>query len=106
MLIAIILKNVFLLYYHYFENTLRRKISGYHAKLLYEKFINQSYLNHTLMDSADIQNNILYQSQKCSDFVFYSMMFIKESLIAIILIITLLLVNIKASIFLLILKIE
>ena len=38
MFFVILIKNVFLLYYAYFENTLRRNISGYHSNLLFSNF--------------------------------------------------------------------
>ena len=97
MFLTILIKNIFLLYYAYFENTLRRSIAGYHSKLLFSNFINESYLEHTMTSSSEKQNDILNQSSKCSDFIFYLMTFIKEFLIAIILVISLLIFNLKAS---------
>ena len=97
MFFVILIKNIFLLWYSYFENTLRRGIHGYHSKLLYTNFINESYVEHTMTSSSEKQNDILNQSKKCSDFVFYSMTFIKEILIAILLVVSLLILNVKAS---------
>ena len=97
MFLTILIKNIFLLYYAFFENTLRRSIAGYHSKLLFSNFINESYLEHTMTSSSEKQNDILNQSSKCSDFIFYLMTFIKEFLIAIILVISLLIFNLKAS---------
>ena len=97
MFLTILIKNIFLLYYAFFENTLRRSIAGYHSKLLFSNFINESYLEHTMTNSSEKQNDILNQSSKCSDFIFYLMTFIKEFLIAIILVISLLIFNLKAS---------
>ena len=97
MFLTILIKNIFLLYYAFFENTLRRNIAGYHSKLLFSNFINESYLEHTMTSSSEKQNDILNQSSKCSDFIFYLMTFIKEFLIAIILVISLLIFNLKAS---------
>ena len=98
MFFVILIKNVFLLYYAYFENTLRRNISGYHSNLLFSNFINETYLEHTMTNNSEKQNDILYQSTKCSDFIFYSMTFIKDSLIAIVLVVSLLIFDLKASI--------
>jgi hypothetical protein len=50
-----------------------------------------------MTSSSEKQNDILYQSSKCSDLIFYLMTFVKEFLIAIILIVSLLIVNLKAS---------
>jgi ABC-type multidrug transport system fused ATPase/permease subunit len=100
MLIAILIKNVFLLYYAYFENSIKREISAYHAKILFTKFNNVSYLDHTKEDSSKYQNEVLNQSSKCSDFIFFFISLIKEILIALILIGSLLIVNLKASILL------
>jgi len=97
MFFTILIKNIFLLYYAFFENTLRRSIAGFHSKLLFSNFINESYLEHTMTSSSEKQNDILYQSSKCSDLIFYLMTFVKEFLIAIILIVSLLIVNLKAS---------
>ena len=97
MFLTILIKNIFLLYYAFFENTLRRSIAGYHSKLLFSNFINESYLEHTMTSSSEKQNDILNQSSKCSDFIFYLMTFIKEFLISIILVVSLLIFNLKAS---------
>ncbi len=97
MLFTILIKNIFLLWYSYFECTLRRSIGGYHSKLLFTNFINESYLEHTMTSSSKKQNNILNQSTKCSEFIFYLMTLIKEILISAMLIISLLILNIKAS---------
>ena len=102
MLSAIILKNLFLFCYHYFENTLKRKIAAYHSKKMYDLFIHQNYLDHTLNDSSVIQNDILNQSQKCSDLIYLLMILIKDFMIATILISSLFFINFKASIILVI----
>ena len=44
MFFVILIKNIFLLWYSYFEGTLRRSISSYHSNLLFKSFINESYL--------------------------------------------------------------
>ena len=97
MFFVILIKNIFLLWYSYFEGTLRRSISSYHSNLLFKSFINESYLEHTMTSSSEKQNDILSQSHKCSDFIFYLLMFIKEALISLVLIVSLLILNTKAS---------
>ena len=97
MFFVILIKNIFLLWYTYFEGTLRRSISSYHSSLLFKSFINESYLEHTMTSSSEKQNDILNQSHKCSDFIFYLLMFIKEALISLVLIVSLLILNTKAS---------
>ena len=97
MFFVILIKNIFLLWYTYFEGTLRRSISSYHSNLLFKSFINESYLEHTMTSSSEKQNDILNQSHKCSDFIFYLLMFIKEALISLVLIVSLLILNTKAS---------
>ena len=100
MFFAIVIKNFFLFCYHYFEISLRKNIARYHANKLFSIFLNQSYLEHTHSDSSVIQNDILNQSQKCSDLIYLLMIIIKDTLIAFILISSLFLVNFKASILL------
>lgn len=100
MLVAILIKNFFLFGYHYFEISLRKNIARYHANKLFNIFLNQSYLQHTLSDSSVIQNDILNQSQKCSDLIYLLMIVIKDTLIAFILLSSLFLINLKASILL------
>ena len=97
MFFVILIKNIFLLWYSYFEGTLRRSISSYHSNLLFKSFINESYLEHTMTSSSEKQNDILNQAHKCSDFIFYLLMFIKEALISLVLIVSLLILNTKAS---------
>ena len=105
MLFAILIKNFFLFGYHYFEISLRKNIARYHANKLFNIFLNQNYIEHTLNDSSVIQNDILNQSQKCSDLIYLLMIIIKDMLIAFILIISLFLINFKASILLVTLSI-
>ncbi len=105
MLFAILIKNFFLFGYHYFEISLRKNIARYHANKLFNIFLNQNYIEHTLNDSSVIQNDILNQSQKCSDLIYLLMIIIKDTLIAFILIISLFLINFKASILLVTLSI-
>tara|TARA_B100000989_G_scaffold151871_1_gene113328 strand:+ start:9400 stop:11130 length:1731 start_codon:yes stop_codon:yes gene_type:complete len=105
MLFAIIIKNVFLFGYHYFEFSLRKSVARYHANKLFNIFLNQSYLEHTFNESSVIQNDILNQAQKCSDLIYLLMIVIKDTLIAFILISSLFLINLKASILLVILSI-
>jgi len=100
MLFAIVIKNFFLFGYHYFEISLRKNIARYHTNKLFNIFLNQSYLEHTHSDSSVIQNDILNQSQKCSDLIYLLMIIIKDTLIAFILISSLFLINFKASILL------
>ena len=102
MLLAIIIKNIFLFGYHYFEISLRKNIARYHSNKLFNIFINQNYLQHTLNDSSTIQNEVLNQSQKCSDLIYLLMIVIKDTLIAFILISSLFIINLKASILLII----
>ena len=98
MISVIFLKNIFILYYSYWESTLRRSISAYHSKLLFSSFVNESYLEHTMTSSSDKQNNILNQSSKCSDYIFNSVMLLKEILIAVILLTSLVFINFEATI--------
>ena len=95
MLFAILIKNFFLFGYHYFEISLRKNIARYHANKLFNIFLNQNYIEHTLNDSSVIQNDILNQSQKCSDLIYLLMIIIKDMLIAFILIISIFLINFK-----------
>ena len=79
-----------------------KNIARYHSNKLFNIFINQNYLQHTLNDSSTIQNEVLNQSQKCSDLIYLLMIVIKDTLIAFILISSLFIINLKASILLII----
>lgn len=94
---AILLKNLFLLYYHYFENLLKKNIAAYHSERLFDNFINNNYLEHTYIGQSNVQNEILFQAKKCSDFIFQFTTLIKDSLICFILVISLFFINFKAS---------
>ena len=99
---TILLKNLFILMYFVFEANLTRKISNYHAKLLFKKFIDKNYIDLITHNLSNIQNEILVQIKKISTLIFTIVGFIKDIILALIFITTLLLINFKATILLLI----
>ena len=97
-ILALCLKNTILVYYYYSESSLRKNISSHHAISTFNKYVNKDYLSHTNLNSADIQNNIIIQSQKCSDFIIFFSGLVKEILILVSLFSTLLLINFSSTI--------
>ena len=66
-------------------------------------YTNKNYIEHTLLDNADLQNDILNQSRKISDYIFFSISLIKDLIISLFLITTLFFINLKATFFFIIL---
>ena len=103
LLFIVVIKNIFLFFYFLFESRLRRSISNHHAVFLFNNYTNKNYIEHTLLDNADLQNDILNQSRKISDYIFFSISLIKDLIISLFLITTLFFINLKATFFFVIL---
>ena len=101
-IIIILLKNLFIFMYFVFEANLQRQIGNYHTKLLFKKFIDKNYIDLITHNLSNIQNEILVQIKKISTLIFTIVGFIKDIILALIFITTLLLINFKATILLLI----
>ena len=99
----LVLKNIIIFLFYFFEGGIRRNISNYHSELLFQKFINKNYLNLISYNLSNIQNEILVQSKKISALVFQVTGFIKDMTLALIFLTSLFLLNYKATIFLIIL---
>ncbi len=103
-IIVLLFKNLFILIYFIFEGKIRREISNFHSNLLFAKFIDQNYIDLINYNLSVIQNEILIQARKISSLIFVTTGFIKDMILAIIFIVSLFLINFKATIFLIILS--
>ena len=101
-IIIILLKNLFIFMYFVFEANLKRQIGNYHTKLLFKKFIDKNYIDLIIHNLSNIQNEILVQVKKISILIFLIVGFTKDIILALIFITTLLIMNFKATILLLI----
>ena len=99
--IILTIKNLFILLYFFFEGNLKRQIGNYHSELLFKKFIDQNYIDLITYNLSNIQNEILVQAKKISGLIFLTAGFVKDIILALIFIITLFLMNFKATLFLL-----
>ena len=99
----LVLKNIIIFLFYFFEGRIKRNISNYHSELLFQKFINKNYLNLISYNLSNIQNEILVQSKKISALIFVITGFIKDMTLALIFLTSLFLLNYKATIFLIIL---
>jgi ABC-type multidrug transport system fused ATPase/permease subunit len=102
-LFVVIVKNIFLFFYFIFESKLKRSISNHHAILIFNNYINKEYIEHTLFDNSSLQNDILNQSRKISDYIFFYISLVKDIFISLFFISTLFLINFKATSFFIIL---
>ena len=103
-IIVLLIKNLFILSYFIFEGKMKREISNYHSKLLFAKFIDQNYIDLINYNLSTIQNEILVQARKISSLIFITAGFIKDMILAAIFIVSLFLMNFKATLFLMILS--
>ena len=103
-IIVLLIKNLFILFYFIFEGKMKREISNYHSKLLFAKFIDQNYIDLINYNLSTIQNEILVQARKISSLIFITAGFIKDMILAAIFIVSLFLMNFKATLFLMILS--
>jgi len=99
--IILTIKNLFILLYFFFEGNFKRQIGNYHSELLFRKFIDQNYIDLITYNLSNIQNEILVQAKKISGLIFLTAGFVKDIILALIFIITLFLMNFKATLFLL-----
>jgi len=99
--IILTIKNLFILLYFFFEGNFKRQIGNYHSELLFRKFIDQNYIDWITYNLSNIQNEILVQAKKISGLIFLTAGFVKDIILALIFIITLFLMNFKATLFLL-----
>ena len=102
----LVLKNIVIFIFYFFEGRIKRNISNYHSELLFQKFINKNYLNLISYNLSNIQNEILGQSKKISALVFVITGFIKDMTLALIFLISLFIMNYKATIILIILSLS
>ena len=103
---VLILKNIFIFLYFVFEGKIKRNIGNYHSEILFKKFINKNYLDLISYNLSNIQNEIIVQAKKISSLIFLISGFAKDMMLALIFIISLFIMNYKATIFLIILSLS
>ena len=104
-LILIVLKNIFLLFYAYFESKLKKEIGASHSAHILKQYINKDFIDLVYLDTSEIQNDILNQARKISEYFIYLITLIKDSFLALFLIAGLFLVNFKITFFLILVSI-
>ena len=95
--LVIILKNLIIFIYFYFEKKLQNNLVISHTKILIKNFLSLNYDNQIKLNLNELQNDILYQSKKISSYIFHFIGFIKDILIASLFIFSLFFVNFQAS---------
>jgi len=103
-LIVILIKNMLITLYFIFEGKIKRDIVIYHSDLLFNKFLQHNYVDLIGYNLSNIQNEILVQAKKISALIFIIAGFIKDMALALIFFVSLLLMNFKATLFLIILS--
>jgi len=103
-ILLLILKNIFIFLYFVFEGRMKRNIGNYHTEIIFKKFINKNYLDLISYNLSSIQSEIMVQSKRISSLIFLITGFAKDMILALIFIISLLIMNYKATIFLIILS--
>ena len=94
---AILIKNLIIFSYYYFEKKIVKNLTIFHSKILLEKYLNLPYDVHINLNSEEIENDILYQSKNISGYIFSILGAVKDTVISIFFLTSLLIVNFKAS---------
>jgi len=94
---AILIKNLIIFSYYYFEKKIMKNLTIFHSKILLEKYLNLPYDVHINLNSEEIENDILHQSKNISGYIFSILGAVKDTLISIFFLTSLLIVNFKAS---------
>jgi len=94
---AILIKNLIIFSYYYFEKKIVKNLTIFHSKILLEKYLNLPYDVHINLNSEEIENDILHQSKNISGYIFSILGAVKDTLISIFFLTSLLIVNFKAS---------
>ena len=102
----LVLKNIIIFLYYIFEGNIKRSIGNYHSEILFKKFIDKNYLNLISYNLVNIQNEILVQAKKISSLIFVVAGFVKDMTLALIFLISLFIMNYKATIILIILSLS
>ena len=94
---AILIKNLIIFSYYYIEKKIMKNLIIFHSKILLEKYLNLPYDVHINLNSEEIENDILHQSKNISGYIFSTLGVIKDTIISIFFLISLLIINFKAS---------
>ena len=94
---AILIKNLIIFSYYYIEKKIMKNLIIFHSKILLEKYLNLPYDVHINLNSEEIENDILHQSKNISGYIFSTLGVIKDTIISIFFLTSLLIINFKAS---------
>ena len=95
--LAILIKNLIIFFYYYFEKKIMKSLIIFHSKILLEKYLNLPYEVHINLNSEEIENDILHQSKNISGYIFSTLGVIKDTIISLFFLTSLLIINFKAS---------
>lgn len=95
--LAILIKNFIIFFYYYFEKKIMKGLIIFHSKILLEKYLNLPYETHVNLNSEEIENDLLHQSKNISVYIFSTLGVIKDTLISLFFLTSLLVINFKAS---------
>jgi len=102
---AVLVKNLVIFLYYYFEKKITKDLVINHSATLFKKHINLPYAFHVNLNSEEVQNDILHQSKNISTYIFSTVVLIKDTMISFVFMSTLLIVNFKASLIIILLAI-
>jgi len=92
------LKNIYLIFYTYFETQVTKKILARNSLKLYDIYLSKNYLFHIKNNPQTLVNNINSTLKMSVNFIFYFLKLTREILFVAILIIGLFIINWKYSI--------
>ncbi len=75
-------KNLFLIFYFYFETNLRYNILANRSKQLYRSYFNSNYIYFKTFSRSDIFNNIIIETGRVIQYIFSFIKIIREILLA------------------------
>ena len=94
---AILIKNLIIFSYYYFEKKIMKNLTIFHSKILLEKYLNLPYDVHINLNSEEIENDILHQLKNISIYIFSTLSGIKDTVISLFFLTSLLIINFKAT---------
>ena len=95
--LAILIKNFIIFFYYYFEKKIMKGLIIFHSKILLEKYLNLPYETHVNLNSEEIENDLLHQSKNISVYIFSTLGVVKDTVISLFFLTSLLVINFKAS---------
>ena len=100
--LAILLKNLIIFVYYYFEKKLTKDLIIFHSSVLISKYINLPFQTHINLNSEEIENDILHQLKNISVFIFSFIGVVKDIILSLFFLSSLLVINFKASLIIII----